>query len=230
VRRLLAVLAGLAIAGSADAKPDRACDAAPAVLDGAKVVELAGNPDAIGLSLDAPGLVLREQDAVSWPACRVRLQARVYGGWAFTRSGVPVRPDRGRLVTRTDTIYPDDPEPAHPEVRGTTFISSANLAAFGSRLGVWRQADGSSTIATYRPGQPDAPHVLLRSAKPILGVGYLPAPDATGGMMLFWQDVGEGRYRFIMVSWDESGLRGEPKPADHSVPTFIPHHTMPTPH
>lgn len=230
MRCALIALVGLAVAGTAHSRPDRGCDAAPAVLDGAKVVQLSSAPGAIGLSLDAPGLALREQDAVSWPNCRIRLQARVYGGWAFTHSGVPIRPDRGRLVTRTDTIYPDDPEPAHPEVSGAAFVGSADLVAAGSRLGVWRQADGSSSIATYRPGRADPPHVLLRSAVPILGVGYLPAPDASGGMMSFWQDAGDGQYRFVMVSWNESGLGTEAKPVDHSVPTFIPHHTMPTPH
>lgn len=201
------------------------CGDLPEVIQSARVVELNDPPSGLDLRFEVPGLTIREQSAVDWPTCPVHLQDRVLAGWAFTDTGVPIRPSHSRLITRTDRMYPPGVEPDHPDVTGAAFVGSVNLVSGNRRIGLWRSRDGTSIVGVYRPDQ-SKPLRLLQSGKPILGIGYFPAPDAAGGTLSFWQLVGKGRYRFVAVAWDEKPFSGG-SPAAHGVPRFIPHHAMP---
>ncbi len=184
------------------------CTTPQEVINAASISALA-TPDSsmLGLKLVAPGFRIDQVTDVAWRGCTVKLRPRVFGDWIITESGVPLRPAGKQLITRNDPIPPPEPEPEHPTIAGDRFISSTSLLIGNQRAGLWMQKDGRSLIARYKPGTTDAPAPLLISIPPIIGLFYLPAPDAPGGALLFWQRLPHEDYRYIRLPWTEEGVR-----------------------
>ena len=99
------------------------------------------------------------------------------------------------------------PEPAHPTVLGGHFIVSTSAFVDKWRLGVWRLKGGRYVISAFVPDAPDAPRPVLQTTLPVIGIYYLGAPDARGGVMTILQRVARHHYRWAYVSWGEKGLR-----------------------
>lgn len=203
VNALLAILS--AVAANASQQPVR-CTSQQIVAAG-KVSEIELKSSDVALELQAPGLRITDADEVSWTSCSVRLQARVYGGWGITDTGIPVIPNEQHLITRDDAIPAPEAEPPHPIVSNATFISSTGLAIGDQRAGLWSRSDGSFLIARYHPGQAEQPTPILVSKDPVLGLFYLGAPDSPGGAFQLWQRLLNGRYRYVRITWSEEGVR-----------------------
>lgn len=203
VNALIAILS--AAAASASPLPT-SCTPQQIVASG-KVSELRPDSSTLGLELRATGLRVTDADEVSWPTCPTTLQARVYGGWGITDTGIPVIPSEQHLITRDDAISAPEAEPPYPTVPNATFLSSTGLAIGDQRAGIWSRSDGSALIARYHPGQADQPTPILVSKAPVLGIFYLGAPDSPGGAFQIWQRLPMGKYHYIHVVWSEEGVR-----------------------
>lgn len=201
-----ALLAILSMAAASASPEPTSCTPQQIVASG-KVSELRADSSTLGLELRATGLRVTDADEVSWTACPTKLQARVYGGWAITDTGIPVIPSGQHLITRDYAISAPEAEPPHPTVPNATFQSSSRLAVGNQRAGLWLRPDGSALIARYDPGQADQPTPILVSKAPILGIFYLGAPDSPGGAFQIWQRLPTGKYRYIRVAWSEEGIR-----------------------
>lgn len=200
---LLAILSATAT----DAFPQAPACTPQQVVESGQVSQLKPDSSSLGMELQADGLRVTDADEVLWSTCATKLQARVYGGWGITDTGIPVIPAEQHLITRDDAVPAPEAEPAHPTVSGATFISSTGLTIGDQRAGLWSQPDGTCLIARYRPGQSDQPTPILVSKVPILGLFYLGAPDSPGGAFHLWQRLPMNRYRYIHIAWSEVGVR-----------------------
>lgn len=166
-------------------------------------------PEAIDLSQVDDGFSRATVQQVRW-SCRCAPEIKgLYGGSALITSSGLMLWTRGqpKLEVRDDKMLPADPEPQHPEWPGHRFVGSASLAAGTWRVGTWVRGDGRTEIARYRPNDPAAPVSLVTSAKPIVGLFYLGAPDTFGGTLFFAQRLGRSQFRMITMPWSEAHLR-----------------------
>ncbi len=62
-------------------------------------------------------------------------------------------------------------------------------------------------IARYTPGETGAPIPIMRTGTSVVGIFYLPAPDAAGGVFTIWQRLAAGGDRQVVVDWTEAGVR-----------------------
>lgn len=160
----------------------------------------------LGLVQDAPGLAVRRYLSVEWERCDVALRPYLVGGGAILPSGERIDPIGGRLQLWARAVT-REPEPGHPRLGGMRFASSTGLSIGTLRAGVWHRGDGGSELWLFDPEAKKAPQRLLRSARTLVGVSYLPSPDAAGGSFTLWQQRAPGRYRVIGISWTEEGAR-----------------------
>lgn len=151
---------------------------------------------------------------VDWPlACTVPLVDASGPNLGAIKDGRVLYGAGFQRLTLIASRSPDRPAP-NPAIRAGTFVGSASLISGPWRAGIWRFADGRSLLAAYRPGIDGEPIPLLRFGHPVLGVAYLPAPDTSGGNFTVLERLGQNRYRWLTVGWDESAIRtpaGAPK-------------------
>lgn len=164
-----------------------------------------GRVRTLALVLIAPGLQIDGADAVRWTECRVDL-VRTAGFSALTDSGVAVGIGSRRAWAGTPKFVLDEPDTPHPTVPGARFVGSTSLVIGLQRAGLWVTPDGRSTIARYTPGGASVIPILSSHLR-LLGLAYLPSPDAPGGYFKLWQRVGRSSYRSIAIGWSEVGLR-----------------------
>lgn len=140
--------------------------------------------------------------------CAAKVVGMRGGRTLDTVNGLTLSTEGGsRLDVRDDAWPAADPEPPHPRWKGHRFSGSAPLAFGTWRVGAWVRPDGATDIARYRPQDGSPPIILMTSEKPVLGVSYLPLPDAVGGSLLFAQRLGPSHFRMVDMGWSEAGLR-----------------------
>jgi hypothetical protein len=163
---------------------------------------------AIGLSRLAAGFQRPVVQEVIWTGpCTPRIVG-LYGGRTFvTAGGLLLWPMETKVEVRYDPIPQADPEPPHPTWNGRRFVGSAALMAGTWRVGAWVRPDGTTDLARFRADDGAAPIPMLTSARPLVGIFYLGAPDSVGGTLSFAQRLGHARFRVVSMAWSEAGLR-----------------------
>ncbi|MEQ7874729.1 hypothetical protein ABDK56_12070 [Sphingomonas sp. ASV193] len=163
----------------------------------------------VGLSNVNGGFRRPMSQEIGWSGTCAPTIVGLYGGIALVMENGTMLWTRGgpSLSVREDQMVPSDPEPAHPYWPRHRFVGSASLAADGWRVGLWVRSDGITDVARYRPGERKHPVILMTSAKPIVGLFYLGAPDSVGGTLFLTQRLGQSRFRMLSIAWSEGGLR-----------------------
>jgi hypothetical protein len=183
----------------------------PTEIAAAAVVSLAKEESAadLGLSHVDPGFWRPSvQENAFHGRCTPRVVALRGGRTLVTATGLTLSTEGGStLDVRDNPTAMVDPEPSHPEWKRHQFAASTSLAFHTWRVGAWVRPDGATDIARYLPGNSAAAILLMTSAWPILGVSYLPLPDAVGGTLFFAQRLRGARFRLVAVNWSEAGLR-----------------------
>ncbi|MDP1027696.1 hypothetical protein Q5H91_10765 [Sphingomonas sp. KR1UV-12] len=161
---------------------------------------------AMGIKPLTEGLDPLNSTDVDWPikGCSVSLIGGSNNG--LLSDGRVIRPVGGTIVAVGTTT--ERPEvPVGPAMKNAKFIASASISVENWQVGVWRFRDGYSMIAAYRLGDTVPQFSILESAKPVIGISYLPAPDTFGGNLTILQSTGHNSYRWSYVGWSEKAVR-----------------------
>lgn len=169
-----------------------------------KVKSLSHAPLTLSLKLVADNLRVTDASEIDWSqGCGVVIQ-RVSYGWGITGQNVEVKVIEGRIITKSSHGEAPLPVGVPPSFgAGAEFVNSDSVLSGGWRAGLWHEPDGHSVVALYRPGEVSAPRPIFYSEKPLIGLSYLPSPDALGGSFTLWQKIGNSRYRMIALYWSE---------------------------
>jgi hypothetical protein len=174
----------------------------PAELAAAHVRDMAGAQ----LAPETEGLSFEQAIEIDWPnSCSVSITGLV-GSEDTTDQGLNIGV-QGQHVVVGNPAAPVTPEREPYKVGGARFVASTSVAIADWRVGAWQHADGSSTVDAFRPNSSAKSIPVLRSALPIVGISYLPAPDTGGGMFTVLQRLAPNRYRWCSVSWGEKAIR-----------------------
>lgn len=152
------------------------------------------------------GLDLINSTDVDWPVkgCSVSLIGG--GNNGLLSDGRVIRLDGGTAIA-VGTATERPPVPAGPIIKNAKFIASTAISVEDWLVGVWCFRDGHSIIAAYRPGDTVPKFPVLESAKPVIGISYLGAPDTFGGNLTILQRIGRNSYRWSSVGWSEKAVR-----------------------